>query len=153
MRKMKATAVFLAAIHALLAVPAAFGNSDHDLCLQEEKRLRSEQADLCSSMGYLFNPSACINARKALIRHENGKCRQAVAGEMDEQGKAVIKPPAESPLHGDGDTSTTAVIAAAVQAKESSVSAEMDSMRRDIEEMKAELRLLRQEIERLQGKK
>src|SRR5512138_3030911 len=79
----------------LLAASAALAGRGYDACRQEENRLRADEADLCSGMGYLFNPSACINARKALAPYAKGKCRDIAAREGVEEQR--VEPVNSSP--------------------------------------------------------
>lgn len=84
--------VTLAAIIMALSLPAgtASAGTIHDSCIAEEKALRAEASDRCSGLSYLFNPSGCFIAEKALKTFE-GKCRpmKTEAEPQQSMGEAV----------------------------------------------------------------
>jgi len=51
---------------------------DYESCIQEEKALQKEEKARCSGLSYLFNPSGCFTAQKALKEFNNGKCRDLI---------------------------------------------------------------------------
>ncbi|RQW77825.1 MAG: hypothetical protein EHM51_01115 [Geobacter sp.] len=69
--------ITLAAIIMVLSLPAGAAVEDtaYDRCRAEEKALQSEAAERCSGLSYVFNPSGCFIAQKALKAFGGDKCR------------------------------------------------------------------------------
>jgi len=72
----------------LLLSGNALAGEGYDRCIDEEKALRVEVADRCSGMSYLFNPSACFTAQKALKGYDGDRCKK-----IGETEKIVVPPP------------------------------------------------------------
>ena len=51
---------------------------DYESCIQEEKALQKVEKERCSGLSYLFNPSGCFTAQKALKAFNNGNCRDVI---------------------------------------------------------------------------
>jgi hypothetical protein len=132
----------------LLLVPAlVMAGSGSDACRQEERRLRAEEADRCSSVGYVFNPSACFNARKALQPYTKGKCLDLAAAE------GVVEEPAPTA----GAAPAAAVVPVpppalrVMPAEPCDPAAEVAQLRREVAELRAEVKRLQDEVARLKG--
>jgi hypothetical protein len=67
-----------------LIVPAALlllaGNAlagvGYDSCIKEEKALKLKEADDCSGLKYLLNPSGCFATRKVMKEYDPEKCKR-----------------------------------------------------------------------------
>ena len=71
MKKVLATVVMV-----LLPSGSALAGDGYDRCVREEKALRAEVVDSCSGVRYLFNPSGCFAAQKAVKGYDNDRCRK-----------------------------------------------------------------------------
>jgi hypothetical protein len=145
----------------VLASTVAIAGSGSDACRQEEQRLRAEEAERCSSVGYVFNPSACFNARKALLPYTKGKCRNLAAAEGGAELMApVAAAPAPSPA-----PAPPARVAPAVDAvpttppaprvttgQSTAAQSELELLKGEIAELRAEMKRLQEEISRLRGR-
>lgn len=142
----------------VLASAVAMAGSGSDACIQEEQRLRSEEAERCSSVGYIFNPSACFNARKALLPYTKGKCRNLATTEGGaEQKSPVAAPPVSSPAPpARGAPAVDAVSTAPPSPRSTPVQpsappTELELLKGEIAELRAEMKRLQEEISRLRG--
>jgi len=78
-RVMKQRVTLLIILLITICASAAFAGSGYDDCRKEEKRLVAAEAEQCSGLSYIFNPSACFNTRKRLRptrRQVPLRCRQ-----------------------------------------------------------------------------
>lgn len=89
-----------AAIILALSLPAgtAVAAATPDRCVAQEQALRAESAKACSGLSYLFNPSGCFIAEKALKAFDGDNCRAIAASEETRSGPlqavtAVVPPP------------------------------------------------------------
>lgn len=86
----------LTALIIILAVPAAAATAQES-CIEQQKALRADAVDSCSGLSYLFNPSGCFIAQKALNAFDSAAC---LAKEGNAIGKAVPdqRPPVTTTL-------------------------------------------------------
>lgn len=122
----------------LLSSGSVLAGDGYDRCVKEEKALRAEVVDSCSGMRYLFNPSGCFAAQKAVKDYDNDRCRKI--GEAE--SVAAPSPPAAVPEKDIG--------AGAVPAQPESTPA-VPRQESDVERLKSENALLKAEIARLKA--
>ena len=145
-----------------LAVTPALAGGDSGGCRAEESRLRSLEAEQCNGFGYVFNPSACFNTRKALRPYQEGKCqalKPVTGGEQAVQEKPST--PAEVVL--DVSPAQVNFIAAEQPGKPRITRAstqggkvgltELEELRLEIAALRAELEMVKREVEALRGGK
>ena len=122
----------------LLPSGSALAGDGYDRCVREEKALRAEVVDSCSGVRYLFNPSGCFAAQKAVKEYDNDRCKKI--GEAEKVTSP--SPPAAVPEKnvGAGVGLTQAESTPAVPRQES-----------DVEQLKAENAQLKAEIARLKA--
>lgn len=85
--------VFLSVTFLFLLISAnAFGGSEYDKCIKEENALKAQEANDCSGLSYLFNPSGCFATQKLLKKYTaTEKCKKiGVAENVDFNTPAVI---------------------------------------------------------------
>ena len=77
----------------------ALAGGDYDTCIREEKSLRAREADDCSGMRYLFNPSGCFAAKRILKEHAAGACSEFVrAGRVGQTAPHLIQEKKTAPV-------------------------------------------------------
>lgn len=146
---------------ALLLAGTAMAGSGFEACTKEEIRLRLSEADQCTGMSYIFNPSACFITRKELAPYDMGKCREiarqegiapgrpepAMAGkatEVTEKKPEQLKPAVitlTAPPHS----------AQVVPLEAAKPTAEIEQLKREVAELKTGLEQLKEEVARLRG--
>jgi len=124
-------------------------------CLKEEEQLRAQEAEQCSGFGYLFNPSACIKARKALDAFKAEQCQLPARGEQHQQAAA---PPAESAPRATAVTQPAPVTESQpepVKIADAAVvpDSDIDQLRREIVALRAEVQQLRKEVAAIKARK
>lgn len=148
------------ALMTVFAGSFAFAGSGYDSCRQEEKRLRLDEADQCSGWGYIFNPSACFNTRKALAPYAGGKCRAIAVSEGVTEEKveaaAVPAPPAPAAQPAKERPAAAELPGQPALAKETTSAAlarpsELELLKKEVAELKTELKLLKKEVLKLRG--
>ncbi|RII27296.1 MAG: hypothetical protein CXR31_08600 [Geobacter sp.] len=122
----------------LLSSGSAVAGDGYDRCVREEKALRAEVVDSCSGLRYLFNPSGCFTAQKAVKVYDNDRCRKI----GDAEKVAVPSPSAAAPEKKAG--------AGAGPAQPESKPA-VPRQESDVERLKAENARLEAEITRLKA--
>jgi len=150
----------LATVIVLMLVSAgscAFAGSGYDSCRQEENRLRLDETEQCSGWGYILNPSACFNTRKALAPYAGGKCRAIAVSEGVAEEKSEAAAPAP-PVPAGVKVSPAAAEhpgQPAVTRESTPVAAsrpsELELLKKEVAELKAELELLKKEVLKLRG--
>jgi hypothetical protein len=124
-------------------------------CRAEAESLRTNEAEMCSDFGYLFNPSACIRARKALDSYTAGECRQPAAELPQLQALPAVHPVESAPpatvvsnpapvagsLPKPGKTSAVAAVS----------ESETEQLRREITALRAEVQQLSREVATLRA--
>ncbi|GFE58962.1 septum formation initiator family protein [Geobacter sp. AOG1] len=124
----------------LLPSGSALAGDGYDRCVREEKVLRAEVVDSCSGVRYLFNPSGCFAAQKAVKEYDNDRCKKI--GEAEKV--TAPSPPATAATPekkaGAGADPAQAESKPAVPRQES-----------DVEQLKAENAQLKVEIARLKA--
>lgn len=61
----------------LLPIPGtALAGNSYDDCIKEERALKAKEADDCSGLKYMFNPSGCFATRKVITERTAGKCKK-----------------------------------------------------------------------------
>jgi hypothetical protein len=152
--------LLILAVGASLSVAAhpALAAGGYDACVQEEQRLRASETEQCNGVGYLFNPSACFNTRKALLPYARGKCRDiAVAEGVMLPTLAPAKPvPVATPLPSVRGTTGSPVPPPEVSLPPvppvtSTPPSELQQLRREVAELKADLERVKEELNRLKG--
>jgi uncharacterized small protein (DUF1192 family) len=137
----------------LQAVTAAAAAAP-DRCDAREEALRTEAENACSGLSYLFNPSGCFIARKAMQAFDDDKCRADAAPAQTvtapprttteavppQASEAAVPPPRS-------DTQEKAQHGAAVP--EPNVA----QLKEEIARLKAEIVRLRAEMEQLKAGK
>ena len=131
--KIGSAAIILAAS---LAGGAALAAAAPDRCAEQEKALRTRAVEACSGLSYLFNPSGCFIAEKALKAFDAAECRTAV-------------PPVPA-VHEPPRTVTAAVPSPGCDMPEKALK-ETASAGEGLAELKAENARLKAEIERLRA--
>lgn len=158
---------------ALVIAGTALAGNRFDGCTQEEKRLLAAEADQCSGMSYIFNPSACFITRKQLIPYAKGKCQEIARqeGVAPLQPEPVIEkavePVAEKKMEPVAEKKSEPVKAAAgappalkmqpaetaAPAAAAGVSAvpvsELERLRRDVDALRLEVETLKSEMKSL----
>lgn len=130
-----------------LVVAPAIAAGGYDVCRQEESRLRAAEAEQCSGMGYIFNPSACFNTRKALVPYGKGKCRAIAAGEGESGvGAEPVKPAEGAAMVGEARQPVRQTPVATTPPP-----TELEQLRQDVDELKTALKRLQEEMARLKG--
>jgi len=128
----------------------AFAGSGYDSCRQEENRLRLDEAEQCSGWGYILNPSACFNTRKALVPYTGGKCRAIAVSEGVAEEKVEASPPAPPvPVARPAKVSPAAAELPGQPALARPT--ELELLKKEVAELKAELELLKEEVMKLRG--
>lgn len=143
---MKFTAALISA--ALLLPGHVLAASEYDTCVQEEKTLQAQEKERCSGLSYIFNPSGCFAAQKALKAQQGGKCRNIIrAGETK---AAPITPSAPPTVPAPGQTTPApARTTDAAEKPGSGTEQECDRLKAENVQLKTEIERLRSEIERL----
>jgi hypothetical protein len=124
----------------------------YDACLQAEKNLRAEEAEQCSGMSYIFNPSACFNTRKALAPYSAGKCREIAAGEglivkpAESARPAAVMPPPKSAAAVVAEPSVNEPLPKIHPAEAAVPATEIEQLRSEVAALRAELGRLKEEI-------
>ena len=128
----------------------AFAGSGYDSCRQEEKRLRLDEAEQCSGWGYILNPSACFNTRKALAPFAGGKCRAIAVSEgvIDEKVEAAAPAPPVPSAQAAKERPAAAELPGQPALAQSS---ELELLKKEVAELKSELELLKKEVLKLRG--
>jgi len=141
----------LATVIVLMLVSAgscAFAGSGYDSCRQEENRLRLDEAEQCSGWGYILNPSACFNTRKALAPYAGGKCRAIAVSEGVAEEKveaAVPAPPVPAAQPAKVSPAAAELPGQPALARPS----ELELLKKEVAELKAELELLKKDVLKL----
>jgi hypothetical protein len=140
MRASSAAMILVLTLQAGAAVAAA----PPDRCGTREQALRTEAESACSGLSYLFNPSGCFIARKALAAFDVETCRANAAPEQTPTGPpepiAAAVPPPRS------DVQEQAPREAAPPKPN------VEQLQAEIARLKAEIARLRGEMEQLRGK-
>ena len=126
----------------LLPSGSALAGDGYDRCVREEKVLRAEVVDSCSGVRYLFNPSGCFAAQKAVKGYDNDRCKKI--GEAEKV--AAPSPPAAVPEKKVGAGPAQPEDKPAVPRQESDVEqlkTENDQLKAEITRLKAEIIQLR----------
>ena len=126
----------------LLPSGSALAGDGYDRCVREEKALRAEVVDSCSGLRYLFNPSGCFAARKAVKGYDSDRCKKI--GEAEKV--ALPSPLAAVPEKKAGAGPAQPESKPAVPRQESDVEqlkAENDQLKVEITRLKAEIAQLR----------
>lgn len=131
MKKVLATVAMV-----LLSSGSALAGAGYDRCVREEKALRAEVVDSCSGVRYLFNPSGCFAAQKAVKEYDHDRCKKV--GEAEQV--AVPSPPAA--------VQEKKVGAGPAQPESKPAGLRQES---DVEQLKAENARLKAEITRLKA--
>jgi len=127
-------------------------------CLKEEEQLRAQEAEQCSGFSYLFNPSACIKARKALDAFKAEQCQLPARGEQHQQPAAPAALPAESAPRATTATQPAPVtesLPEPVKIADAAIvpDSDIDQLRREIVALRAEVQQLRKEVAAIKGRK
>lgn len=152
---------FLVMMVMVLVAAEGWCGAGYDACQQEERLLRANEAEQCSGVGYIFNPSACFNTRKALTPYTKGKCRTIAATEGVEPKSVVpakpvfVTPPVQparvtyeaAEVPAKPKILQTAPVSPAVQPTE------VELLRGEIAELRKELEKLKEEVNVLRGAK
>lgn len=142
-----AVVLILTSINALAGV-------GHDSCIKREKELKSQEADNCSGLKYLLNPSGCFATRKALKEFKAAKCTQIGSSEsIDVNTPKVI--PQKKINNLNSAVSTDSVSSVAVKKAEPEVPQKENTIEQLKEEntrLKTELDKIRKENEQLRKK-
>jgi hypothetical protein len=119
--------------------------AESDRCAAREQALRAEAEKACSGLSYLFNPSGCFIARKALTAFDVAACRATAAPEQ-----TSTDPPQPAPAAVPSLTTPVAVPPLRSELPEQAplVAAEPEP---DMARLKAENARLKAEIERLRA--
>jgi hypothetical protein len=129
----------------LMLAGAAWGGAAYDTCVREEQRLRQKEADQCSGLSYLLNPSACFATRKALAEYTGGKCREIGRAEgvtlpvvVPAPGAPPKPPPARPASQPEPAAEAPAPVAGVeqLQAENARLRAENARLRAEIEQLK-----------------
>jgi len=125
-------------------------------CLAEEEQLQSHESEQCSGFGYLFNPSACIKARKALASFKAGECEQPARDVLPQQPAAPAALPAETAPRATAVTQPAPVtesLPEPVKIADAAVvpDSDIDQLRREIAALRAEVQQLRKEVAAIKG--
>jgi len=156
-RVMKLRETFLIILLTTICASVAFAGSGYDDCRKEEKRIRAAEAEQCSGLSYIFNPSACFNTRKALAPYTGGKCRSLVGTEAVEERKvepakpAVVEPSMQPARESSGEVSGQSVLMPASKSVAVDHPSELELLRREVAGLRAELELLKEEVAKLRG--
>jgi hypothetical protein len=108
-------------------------------------------------VGYVFNPSACFNARKALQPFSKGKCRDLAAAEgvVKQPAQAIPVPVTLPPTVGTAPAAAVAPVPTpalrVMPAEPCDPAAEVAQLRREVAELRAEVKHLQDEVARLKG--
>jgi len=123
---------------------ALAASPDYEACARQEQTLKTRKHDDCSGLSYLFNPSACYAAQKALKTFESGPCRQLTppGAAMPHQASAapqVLAPvvPPNRPLPPPQPAATTAADTETLQAENIRLKAENAKLREEIQLIKS----------------
>jgi hypothetical protein len=128
-----------------LQAGTAIAAATPDRCVAQEQALRTDAEKACSGLSYLFNPSGCFIARKALDAFDADTCRSTAA-----PGQTSTEPP---------PAVTTSVLPPRSNLQEKvspgAVVPEPDvaQLQAEIARLKAEIARLRAELEQLRGER
>jgi len=140
MRVPSAALILALSLQAGTAVAAA----TPDRCAAQEKALRTEAEKACSGLSYLFNPSGCFIARKALAAFDVDTCRASAAPAqtltVQPQASAAAVPPPRSDMqekapHG---AAVSEPDPAQLKAENARLKAEIVRLRAELEQLKVE---------------
>jgi hypothetical protein len=90
-----------AAALSLFLAGNALAGSGYDKCVREEKALKAREAEECSGLNYLLNPSACFATQRILKEYKAGKCRQVGIAENIDFGVQTGAPQKKSGSRAD----------------------------------------------------
>lgn len=76
----------------LFSAGIALAGNGYDRCIKEEKNLKSKEADNCSGLKYLFNPSGCFAAQRVL-KEQSAKCAEIARSEKPDAATAPVVVP------------------------------------------------------------
>lgn len=113
-----------------------------DRCVAQEKALRTEAVEACNGLSYLFNPSGCFTAQKALKAFDGDKCRATVASEQTEpappQAVSVAVPPPRRDLQEKAphEAAGTGPDVAQLKAENARLKAEIGRLRAEMEQLR-----------------
>jgi len=128
----------------LLISGHALAGSSYDECIKNEKAIKAQEADDCSGLKYLFNPSGCFATRKAVKEYAGGKCRQIGAAEHVDFTAPKVIPGKKTP----SPVSTAPVISTTGVSVKKEIR-EMPQQEYTLEQLKEENVRLKAEISRL----
>jgi cytochrome c556 len=140
MRASLAAMILVVSLQAGAAVAAA----SPDRCAAREQAFRTEAESACSGLSYLFNPSGCFIARKALAAFDVATCRANAAPEQMPTGPPEPIAAAVPPLRSDLQEKAPCQAAAPKP--------DVEQLQAEIARLKAEIARLKGEMEQLRGK-
>lgn len=144
-----------------LAPAVASAGDSYDACLKEQKALKSREADDCSGLKYLLNPSGCFAARKKVKEFAAGTCGEIIrAGKVEVSAapaapavpeKKIIVPPAAVPAAKPVVTPEKPAAAATktAPAPQASSPLTMEQLKEENARLRAEIGRLKADMERM----
>jgi hypothetical protein len=131
----------------LLISGNALAGSSYDECIKKEKAMKAQEADDCSGLKYLFNPSGCFATRKALKEYAAGKCRQVgVTENVDFNAPKIIS---EKKVPSPVNTISSVPVISGADVSEKKEISEKPLQEFTLEQLKEENVRLKAEISRL----
>jgi hypothetical protein len=139
----------------VLLAGGAWGAADRETCQGDLKLLRSAEAEQCSGMSYIFNPSACFNTRKAISSLNSERCGQPAVTAVP-ASSPVDQPAPAKPGPAVKESPTAASEPASQQPPPRQVVAvpltETEQIKAELAELKAELLKLKGELAEIRSR-